>query len=226
MIIAIDGPAGAGKSTVARAVARELGLAFLDTGAMYRAVTLVALRRGVALGDEEACARLAGETRLDFDPESRILIDGEPGEPTIRGQEVTAAVSEVSAHAAVRRAVVARQRELASGGPGVVAEGRDTATVVFPDADHKFFLIATARERARRRAAELGQPEREDEIRRAIEARDAHDTERAHSPLKMADGARVIDTEGLEPDEVVARILEAVDGRTPEAPRRLGESAR
>ena len=150
MIIAIDGPAGSGKNTVARALAARLGLAFLDTGAMYRAVTLTVLGRGVDPGDGEACGRVAQDLDLTFDSEGRILIEGQPGEPSIRGSQVDQEVSKVAAHPAVRRAVVPKQRRIAaqaipgdgkSAGEGIVAEGRDTTTVVFPDADHKFHNV-------------------------------------------------------------------------------------
>lgn len=213
MTIAIDGPAGAGKSTVARGVARLLGWTFLDTGAMYRAVTLEALRRGVDPSSEEGCCRVASSLELAFDSSGRILIDGVPGEPAIRTDEVTKAVSAVSAHPTVRRVIVAEQRALAAACPprgGLVAEGRDTTTVVFPDATHKFFLIATASERAHRRARELNQVHRVDEIQADIERRDLLDTTRTDSPLLEARDAVRIETDGLSPDEVIARIMAEV----------------
>ena len=211
MIIALDGPAGAGKSTLARALARELGLFFLDTGAMYRAVTLTVLERGVAPEDEAACARIARELELDFDARGQVLYDGKPGEPLIRGPEVTRAVSLVAAHAGVRAAVVARQRAIAAAaerkGGGVVAEGRDTTTVVFPDATHKFYLDASVAERARRRARQEGKLARLDEIRAEIERRDRLDSSRAHAPLRVAVDAVRIDTDGLDEGQVLARLL-------------------
>jgi len=210
MIIAIDGPAGAGKSTVARGVARELGLVFLDTGAMYRAVTLVVQRRGVDPARGEDCGRVARELTLSFDAAGHVLIDGEAGEPTIRGPEVTAVVSTVSAHPAVRKAVVRAQRALAAASPGLVAEGRDTTSVVFPDADHKFFLIATPKERARRRALELGTPGRVVEILAEIERRDALDSNRRDSPLVQVPDAIVVDTNGLDAQAVIERLLSVV----------------
>lgn len=213
MIIAIDGPAGAGKSTVARRIAEVLGWTFLDTGAMYRAVTLTVLRRGIDPDAEEACGEVARSLELGFDPQGRILIDGEPGEPGIRSEEVTGAVSAVSAHPSVREAVVKVQRALAAGtagAGGLVAEGRDTTTVVFPDATHKFFLIATAAERARRRARELDQEDRVAEIQAEIERRDAYDTTRATSPLRQAPDATVVDTDGLDLEEVIATLLRHV----------------
>jgi cytidylate kinase len=210
MIIAIDGPAGAGKSTVARALARELGLVFLDTGAMYRAVTLEALRRGVDPQDAAGCEEVARSLALDFDAEGRVRIDGEPGEPAIRTAAVDAAVSAVSAHPGVRRAIVPLQRAVAERGPGVVAEGRDTATVVFPGADHKFYLTASAAERARRRAAQTGRADERAEIQADIERRDALDSSRGDSPLRRAPGAEEVDTDGLSIGEVVRALLERV----------------
>ena len=206
MIIAIDGPAGAGKSTVAREVARVLGITYLDTGAMYRAVTLSALERAVDPADGEACGRVARALELEFDAAGRIRIDGRPGEPAIRSERVTAAVSRVSAHPAVRQAVVARQRELARE-RDIVAEGRDTTTVVFPQAEHKFYLTADERTRAERRARELGRPGALEDVRRALGERDRLDSTRAHSPLRQDPAAVRIDSDALDVQGVVARIL-------------------
>jgi cytidylate kinase len=223
MIIAIDGPAGAGKSTVARAVARALGLEFLDTGAMYRAVALVALARGIDPSDAEGCARVARSIQIDFDAEGRILVDGEPGEPAIRGDEVTRAVSAVSAHPGVRAAIVPRQRARAGIGRGIVAEGRDIGSVVFPAADFKFFLTASPETRAARRAAESSATERSAEILEEIRRRDRLDTTRADSPLVEAPGSVRIDTDPLDAVEVVGAILERV--RSEEASAK-GQAAR
>jgi cytidylate kinase len=155
---------------------------------------------------------VARELGLDFDARGEVLVDGRPGEPAIRGAEVTRAVSQVSAHPEVREAVVARQRELAAAHGKVVAEGRDTATVVFPDADHKFYLDASPAERARRRAEQEGALGRIAEIQQDMERRDLFDTSRTHAPLRVAHGARHIDTDGLTLGEVVARILSLVRG--------------
>lgn len=210
MIIAIDGPAGAGKSTVARRVASELGLSFLDTGAMYRAVTLAVLEQGYHPSDAEACEQVARALRLEFDDEGRILIDGSPGEPDIRSQTVTLNVSAVSAHRGVREAVVAEQRKIAARSKGVVAEGRDTTTVVFPEADHKFFLNASKEERARRRAEQDGRAADQALILADIDRRDRLDATRAHSPLVKAPDALEIDGDRMSVEDVVARILAEV----------------
>jgi len=210
MIIAIDGPAGAGKTTVAQAVARALGLCFLDTGAMYRAVTLIVLERGLHPSDEEACVRVAQELALSFDSEGRILINGESGEPDIRSETVTRNVSAVSAHPGVREAIVAKQRALSDAQVGLVAEGRDTTTVVFPEADYKFFLIASSTERARRRALQEGRLEDVEQIAADIDRRDRLDTTRAHSPLRQSNDAIVISADDLDAEQVARAILDRV----------------
>jgi cytidylate kinase len=212
MIIAIDGPAGSGKSTVAQALARELGLSFLDSGAMYRAVTLAVLEHDVDPMDGEPCARIARGLKLEFDAQGRIHVDGRPGEPAIRGETVTKAVSAVSAHSAVRAAIVPQQRAEAARRGGIVAEGRDMGSVVFPEADFKFFLTASAEVRARRRARELGQPERVGEILADIQLRDHLDSSRKDSPLIKAADAIQIDTDALTAQAVVNRILSRVKG--------------
>lgn len=213
MIIAIDGPAGSGKSTVARLVARELGLTFLDTGAMYRAVTLAALERGVDPMDADTCAELARTLRLTFDAHGAIEIDGRRAEPAIRSDEVTRWVSAVSAHSSVRAAIVPAQRVEAERRGGIVAEGRDIGTVVFPRADAKFFLTASAGERARRRAQERGEPERFAELLADIQRRDHHDSTRQDSPLKQAPDALLVDTDGIPPAAVAEQLLEVIRGR-------------
>ncbi len=210
MIIAIDGPAASGKSTLARALASRLGLTFLDTGAMYRAVTLAALRRGVAPSDGAACTALAGELAIGFDGEGRVLIEGEAGEPAIRGAEVTAHVSEVAAHSGVRRALVGAQRVVATdavaAGGGVVAEGRDTTSVVFPAADLKVFLLASPAVRAMRRAEEEGRPELAEAYEADLARRDAHDSQRADSPLLEVEDAIRVDTDRLSAGAVLDQV--------------------
>jgi cytidylate kinase len=182
---------------------------------MYRAVTLAVLERGLAPEDGRACAAVARALALDFDAGGHVLLDGRPGEPAIRGPEVTRAVSLVAAHEGVRAAVVARQRAVAAaagrdGRGGVVAEGRDTTTVVFPDATHKFYLSASVGERALRRARQENALARLPEIRGEIERRDRLDSEREHSPLRVSPDARRIETDGLSAEEVLARLLAEV----------------
>lgn len=213
MIVAIDGPAGAGKSTVARGLAAALGLRFLDTGAMYRAVTAAVLARGVDPADGPACGAVAASLALAFDEGGTLTVDGEPAEPGIRSPEVTAAVSPVSAHPEVRAAVVPLQRAEGRRGEGVVAEGRDIGTVVFPDADHKFFLTASSTVRAARRAAQEGRAAEVEAIRAEIERRDALDTSRADSPLVQAADAVVVDSDCLDADGVVRALVETIRGR-------------
>lgn len=213
LIVAIDGPAGAGKSTVARMVARRLGLLFLDTGAMYRAVTWKAMQEGVPLDDAAALTRLAREARIVLIPGEagdRVTIDSQDVTAAIRDPEVTRNVSQVSAHAGVREVLVERQRELGREG-GVVAEGRDIGTVVFPQAPVKIFLVASPMERARRRAKDLeakGHVVDLDELAAEIARRDAYDSSREVSPLKEAEDAVRIDTDALNQQQVVERVLE------------------
>ena len=210
MIIAIDGPAGSGKSTVAQALARELGLSFLDSGAMYRAVTLAVIEHDVDPMDGERCAKIARALKLEFDAQGKIRIDGNPGEPAIRGETVTKAVSAVSAHSAVRAAIVPQQRAEALRRGGIVAEGRDMGSVVFPEADFKFFLTASAAVRAQRRARELHQEERVGEILADIQLRDHLDSSRKDSPLVCASDALKIDTDKLDAAGVVRALLAQV----------------
>jgi cytidylate kinase len=203
MVIAIDGPAGAGKSTVARGVAGELGFTYLDSGAMYRCVALAALQGGADLDDGEAVGALAEGLEIDFDGR-RVLLDGEDVSDEIRSPEVSAAASQVSVHPRVREALVTRQRELIAAG-SYVAEGRDIGTVVSPDSPLKVFLTASDEERARRRAAETG--EDVEAVLAAQRQRDARDTEREHGALRAAEDAVELDTTGLTRDEVVARVV-------------------
>jgi cytidylate kinase len=197
MVVAIDGPAGAGKSTVARATADRLGFTYLDSGAMYRAVGLKLLREGGAAS--EAAERM----RIDLG--ERVLMDGEDVTAAIRTPEVSEAASKVATNKAVRKALVDKQRELLSRGDWV-AEGRDIGTVVAPDAAVKVFLTADPAERARRRAAELGTDAAT--VLRDQTLRDEQDSNREHSPLKPADGSIELDTTGLTIDQVVDRIVE------------------
>jgi cytidylate kinase len=203
MVIAIDGPAGAGKSSVARAVAEEIGFTYLDSGAMYRCVARAALEGGADLEDGEAVGALAAGLEIDFDG-PRVLLDGENVSGEIRAPEVSAAASRISVHPRVRTAMVERQRRLIAAGR-YVAEGRDIGTVVSPDSPLKVFLTASDEERARRRAAQTGEP-----VERVLEAqrqRDARDTEREHGALRAAEDAVELDTTGLSLDEVVARVV-------------------
>ncbi len=200
--VAIDGPAGSGKSTVARAVAERLGALHLDTGAIYRAIALAALEAGTDPADEGAVAELASAARIT-QVDGTTFLDGRDVEADIRGDRVSAAVSTVSAHASVRDVLLVQQRALSAD--GAVVEGRDIGTVVMPDADLKVFLTASAEERARRRADQLG---REDvaALQAAIEARDTQDSHREVAPLRAADDAWVLDTTDLPFDDVVAII--------------------
>jgi CMP/dCMP kinase len=204
MVIAIDGPAGAGKSTVARAVAAALGFTYLDSGAMYRCVALAGIEGGGDLDGPEAMGGLAGSLRIDLDGD-RVRLDGRDVSAAIRDPRVTEASSRVSVHPAVRAAMVTRQRELIEAGR-YVAEGRDIGTVVSPDAPLKVFLTATAEERARRRAAQTGEDEAA--VLAAQRERDERDETREHSALRPADDAVEIDTTGLSLDEVVAKVVE------------------
>ena len=202
-VIAIDGPAGAGKSTVARALAARLGLEYLDTGAMYRAVTLAAMRRGIDPADVDRVAELAEHVALEVG-DSGVFVDGFEATADIRSPEVTTAVSSVAANSRVRTELVNRQRRWATERGGGVLEGRDIGSVVFPDAELKLHLTASPRVRAERRSAETGG--NVDEIEAAIAQRDRHDTSRSHGPLVEADGSVVVDTTGLSIDEVLERI--------------------
>jgi cytidylate kinase len=208
-VIAIDGPAGAGKSTIGKALARRLGLEYLDTGAMYRAVTAAALRRGVALDDLDAVGHLARGLDLEVS-ERGVFADGHDMTAEIRGAVVTGAVSRVAANSAVRAELRARQRIWAEQRGGGVVEGRDIGTVVFPDAVLKLYLTASPRVRAERRVAEAGGDV--DEIEASIATRDQYDSTRVDSPLREADGAVLVDTTGLGIEAVLAHILGLLAG--------------
>lgn len=204
VIVAIDGPAGAGKSTVGRAVAERLGLQYLDTGAMYRAVTFAALRRGIDPTDESDVASLAGTIEMTLDG-STVIVDGVDATVEIRGREVTAAVSAVAANSRVRAELVRRQRSWVAEHGGGVVEGRDIGSVVFPDATLKLYVTASPRVRAERRVAEIGG--NVDDVEASIIERDRKDSTRADSPLMESSDAIVVDTTGSSVDEVVTHVL-------------------
>jgi cytidylate kinase len=215
MIIAIDGPAGSGKSTIAQGVARRLGLAYLDTGAMYRSVTLIALERGVSLEDDDALGAVAQQMPLHFEDASpeipRVYVGERDVSEAIRRPEVSRTVSQVAAHPSVRRALTVRQREFAADGDTVL-EGRDTGTVVCPSADIKVFLTASVEERARRRGQQLQEQGVDIELgalQRELLLRDEYDSGRAIAPLQRARGALEIDTTALPADVVIDLICEA-----------------
>lgn len=203
MVIAIDGPAGAGKSTVARGVAAVLGFTYLDSGAMYRCAALAALHAGVDLDDAEIVTALTRGLEIGLEGRSVTLGDDDVSD-AIREPEVSVAASRVSAHPGVREAMVERQRELIAAGR-YVAEGRDIGTVVSPDSPLKVFLTATDEERARRRAAETGEPP--EKVLASQLERDSRDREREHGALRAADDAVEVDTTGLTVDDVVTRIV-------------------
>jgi cytidylate kinase len=219
VIVAIDGPAGAGKSTVARELAARLGIGYLNTGAMYRALSLAALDQGVPTDDGAALAELARahEIGLRHGPQGeRVLLDGRDVTDAIREPRVTGVVSEVAAHPAVRREIVALQRAALAEGEWV-ADGRDIGSVVCPDAEVKIYLTADPDVRARRRHEELvaaGADVGVDEVLRQVVERDRADATRAESPLVVPDGAVVVDTTGVPVAAVVDRLLEIVEAAT------------
>lgn len=205
-VIAIDGPAGSGKSTVARGVADRLGLEYLDTGAMYRAVAFAAMRRGIDPADAEPVGRLAESIELEVRSDG-VVVDGVDASIEIRGPEVTRAVSIVAANPLVRQAMRRRQREWAESHGGGVIEGRDIGTVVFPEAELKVYLDAHPEVRAERRSREVAELDYET-VASDIARRDAFDQGRENDPLREAVDAVVLDTSSLSIDEVVERILE------------------
>lgn len=213
MVIAIDGPAGSGKSSTAKLVARRLGFVHLDTGAMYRAVTLKCLREGIAHTDEGALGDLMRRTEITFEgtgPDVRTIMDGEDVAEAIRSDEVTRHVSDYCAPAVVRSALVEQQRALGNR-RSVVCEGRDIGTVVFPDAEIKVYMIASVEERARRRRRDfeaMGVRKTVEELCAEIEARDRKDSTRSLSPLRKAEDAIELDTTGLTFEEQVAFIVD------------------
>jgi cytidylate kinase len=214
LIVAIDGPSGVGKTTTSKRVAHELHLPHIDTGAMYRAIGLAAVRRGVDVQDAAALEQLTGETVIEFVPGEppRVVLDGEDVTSLIRTPEISMAASHVSAVPAVRRALVRLQQELGRRNGGVL-EGRDIGTKVFPETPHKFFLTARPEVRAQRRYAELvakQQPADYATVLAEAVQRDRQDSTRADSPLTFDESYTVIDTSDLTMDEVVARIVERV----------------
>jgi len=216
LAIAIDGPAGAGKSTVARSLAERLGLRYLDTGAMYRALTWQTLKRGIAVGDEVHVTSLAEELQFVLQDDSSLTLNGQPLGDEIRSPHVNSEVSRVAGYSGVRKAMVCKQRAMAQDG-GIVMEGRDIGTEVMPDAPIKVFLVADHRERARRRQLELqslGHTAAVTEVAAQIEERDIKDSTRTASPLRAAADAVTIDCTHLSPQEVVQTILHLVARKT------------
>jgi CMP/dCMP kinase len=209
-IVAIDGPAGSGKSTVARAVARRLNFTYIDTGAMYRSVACWALRLGVDLEDMLKLEALARETHVEF-ADGKVLLNGEDVSAEIRDSHVSEAASKIAAYPGVRRAMREEQRRIGAAGPAVM-EGRDIGSVVFPEARVKVFLDASPDARAGRRAAELGADV--EHIAREMAGRDARDRTRAEAPLVQAPDAEYVDTTGLSPQQVEEAILKIVRKRT------------
>jgi cytidylate kinase len=210
LIIAIDGPGGSGKSTVARSVARRLGFTYIDSGAMYRAVALWALRLGMDLDDLHRLEQLAKEARIELLGD-RVLLNGEDVSAEIRDPKVSEAASRVAAQPGVRRAMREEQRRIGSAGPSVM-EGRDIGTVVFPEAKVKIFLDAQPEARAHRRASELGTAV--EDVARDLEARDQRDRSRAEAPLTQAPDAEYLDTTHLTPTQVEEAVLKLVRDRT------------
>ncbi len=214
-VVAIDGPSGSGKSTVSRNVARRLGFKYVDTGAMYRAFAVAAHDSGIEPEDEEALKEFAKNVRMKFDEDGHIYVNGKDYTHSIRTPLADRLSSIVSAKGFVRERLVALQREIGEEGY-VIMEGRDIGTVVFPDADVKIYMIASQETRAERRYRQLKEKDllgntTKEEILRAIEERDRRDTERSHSPLRMAEDALLIDTTELSLEEVEERVMEEVE---------------
>jgi CMP/dCMP kinase len=219
LIIAIDGPAGSGKSTTAKLAAKALDYQYIDTGAMYRAVGLQAIKTGIELQDEEKLSKIAKNVKINFekiDDEQHVFLNEQDITEEIRTPEISDAASRISTFATVRESMVELQRKMGKNG-GIVMEGRDIGTVVFPDADIKIFLVASLHERAKRRYAELMQKGMEVDLynlEKEILARDVRDSSRSNSPLSKAKGSVELDTTDLSIDEQVNRIVEIVKERT------------
>jgi cytidylate kinase len=212
--IAIDGPAGAGKSTVARLVARKLGYKYIDTGAMYRAVTLAVLRSKIPISDEKAISQLVEkvqlEIRLSADGQNHIYLDGKEVSSEIRQQSVSEKVSDVANQANVRKFLVEKQRQMSSSG-NIVLDGRDIGTVVLPEAELKIYLVASLEVRAQRRYLELNETNEKislDDLTAAIEKRDSKDANNKYGPMRPAQDAITIDTDNLSADQVVSKIVD------------------
>jgi cytidylate kinase len=223
MVITIDGPAGTGKSSVALAVAQRLGYDFLDTGAMYRAIGVAALRRQANLEDARELTFVARHARIEYDWSKHppgVLMNGEPVGHLLRGAEATRAASYVAVVPAIREMLVKQQQEIGRSRPNLVTEGRDQGTIAFPDAELKFYLDATPAERARRRAQQLrarGEIVDYQEILNQIESRDQRDKNRAVGPLSVPKDAEVIDTTSMSQEQVIARIVERAKGTSASA---------
>ena len=220
-IVTIDGPSGAGKTTVSKRLAQRASLTRIDTGAMYRACALAAQRVGISWSEGKRLGALCAELPIGFrreGGEERVTLSGEDVTDAIRTPGISMGASEVSVHLPVREAMVALQRKMGEGG-GVVLEGRDTGTVVFPDADAKFFLDAHAAVRALRRYREWGAGEKNtyEEVYRDVLRRDIQDSTRSHSPLRMAEGVVYIDSTTLSVEEVVEEMLRVIPQPAPEA---------
>jgi len=222
MIVTIDGPAGSGKSTAARLLAERLGVAYLDTGAMYRAVTLSAIQRGIDLADGEALARIACEVRIDLEPRpdaARVLLDGQDVTGAIRDNEISLRTHHAASNEQVRAGLVEAQRRIGRQWGDLVAEGRDQGTVVFPEADVKVYLDASEDVRADRRQKELaarGKAPTRDQVLEEIRRRDDSDRSRPVAPLRVPEGAVVIDTSQMSIDDMVDHLEKVVRSRVRE----------
>jgi len=213
-VIAIDGPGGAGKSTIAKLLAKKLNYLHLDTGAMYRAVTLAAINENIDFDDKEKLIKLAKKISITFNKNGEIILDNKNVSQEIRSSEVNAHVSKIAAVKGVRNVLVEKQQSLAQKNK-VVMDGRDITTVVLPEAEHKFFLTASLAERAKRRYQEMRSKNNDadlEEIKKSIARRDKLDSEREHSPLKKAEDAVLIDTTELSIDEVLKKMISLIEG--------------